>query len=681
MASPTEIQRTLHVRHAKPLPEGLNALYYGMLGRIKRGPWALRRIKRRADRIEHLREQFEQLSVKELNARLRHMQAQRRSRPAISDTTVEEGLALLAVAAHRELGLCAYPVQIMAAVALVTGFLTEVDTGEGKTLALALAAAYNAWSGLPCHVITANDYLAARDAKYLKKFYARVGLTVGSVLGESAEEERRIGYHVNITYTTAKEVAADFLRDRMRLSGLEAVGTRLSLANLCSSSGPVETGVLQRGLYYALIDEADNSLIDEAVTPLIISRVLEAGELELACAKSWEVAATLVEGVDYQAERSNKRIKVESERIKSAANRIQLPQRGLWASQTRRIELLTMALEAREFFIRDIQYVVDDQKVVIVDEATGRPMPMRSWRQGLHQMVEAKEQVPISGVSETMARVSFQDFFRKYQQLAGASGTIHEVAAEIWQTYGVPTVLIPRHKVCQRRFLGYRFYLDQPEKLAGLEEEINARHARRQPILVGTRSVEASENVSDLVDSKGLAYCVLNAKYHQEEALMVSRAGQISQITIATNMAGRGTDIHLESGVARLGGLHVISTEPHESARVDRQLFGRAARQGDPGSALAFYSATDELFVRFLNPSMRRVWMYLLRSKRGSRGFLAHWGGQCALFWAQKKAQAQARRRRKQVMKVETQLVGSLGFTKGVRRPNRPQVTASSGKA
>lgn len=673
MASPTEIQRTLHVRRSEPIPEGLNALYYNLLGRLKRGPWALRRIKQRADRIECLREQFEQLNVKELNARLRQLQQQRRSRPTVADPTVEEGLALLAVAAHRELGLCAYPVQIMAATALVTGFLTEVDTGEGKTLALALAAAYNAWSGLPCHVITANDYLAARDAKYLKKFYTRVGLTVGHVLGESAEEERRIGYHANITYTTAKEVAADHLRDRMRISGLEAIGTRLSLAHLSASAGPVETGVLQRGLYYALIDEADNSLIDEAVTPLIISRVLEAGELERACSRSWEVAATLVEGLDYAAERSHKRIKVEPERIKLAADRIQLPQRGLWASQTRRIELLTMALEAREFFIRDVQYVVEDKKVVIVDEATGRPMPMRSWRQGLHQMIEAKEHLPISGVSETIARISFQDFFRKYQQLAGASGTVREVAAEIWQTYGVPTVLIPRNKVCQRRFLGYRFYPDQPQKLAGLEEEIGTRHTSKQPILVGTRSVEASETISSLVNTQGLVYCVLNAKKHQEEALMVSRAGQFSQITIATNMAGRGTDIHLESGVDRLGGLHVISTEPHESARVDRQLFGRAARQGDPGSAFAFYSANDELFVRFLNPSMRRLWIYLLRSEWSS-GWLAHWGGQCALFWAQRKAQAQARRRRKQVMKIETQLVGSLGFTKGVRRSNRSQV-------
>ena len=669
MATPTEIQRTLHVRQRAVVPTGLNACYYGIVGRIKRAPWVFKRLKRRAGKIEALRGQFQELSDKELNQSLRTLQAQRRSRPSDCAGVAEEGLALLAVAAHRELGLRAYKVQIIAALALIDGFLSEVDTGEGKTLALALAAAFNAWSGLPCHVITANDYLAGRDAANLERFYRRVGLTVGRVLGESSEPERRAGYVADITYTTAKEVAADYLRDRMRLPGLKDIGTRLSLADLTSSTGAAGAGVLQRGLYYALIDEADNSLIDEAVTPLIISRALEAGELERACSKAWQVAATLVNGVDYQADHEHKQIQIAPERIDLAADRIQLPRQGLWASRARRIELLVTALEGREFFIRDVQYVVADNKLVIVDEATGRPMPMRTWRQGLHQMIEAKEELPISGVSETLARISFQDFFRKYQHLAGASGTIREVASEIWQTYGIPTILIPRHQASQRQFLGHRFYVDQSVKLAALDEEIAVRHARKQPILVGTRSVEASESVAGVVASRRLLHCVLNAKYPKEEASLVSRAGHLSQITIATNMAGRGTDIHLESGANMLGGLHVIATEPHDSARVDRQLYGRAARQGDPGSVLAFHSLDDELFVRFLPSFIRRFWARFLLPDRQSR--LGNLAGRGCLYWSQRSEQKQAVRRRKRVMEMETQLVSSLGFTKGVSRPNR----------
>lgn len=666
MPTPTEKQRTLHARKGKAAPVGLDAWYYQLLGRIRRGPWAFKRIESMTQRMETLRDEYNQLNNGQLDDRLQRLREHRRRYPQSPQLKMEEGLALLAVAAKRELGLSPYKVQLMAAAALVDGFLTEVDTGEGKTLALALAAAFNAWSGLPCHVITANDYLAGRDSEYLKKFYQRVGLKVDCVLGDSFEMDRRTAYQADITYTTAKEVAADYLRDRLRLQGVEDIGTRLSLSTLTTSKQHAGAGVIQRGLYHALIDEADNSLIDEAVTPLIISRTLEAGELELACEMAWKVAATLEEGIDYRVERSGKRIEVEEGRILTAAKRIDLPQTGLWASEHRRVELLVLALEAREFFLRDVQYVVDDSKVVIVDEATGRPMPMRTWRQGLHQMIEAKEGVPISGASETMARISFQSFFRKYDRIAGASGTVREVASEIWQTYGIPTMAIPRHKPCQRKFLGRLFYSNQEEKVKAVNDEIRVRHEKRQPVLVGTRSVEASEIIMESLVSKHLVCCILNAKKHKEEAALVSLAGQLSGITIATNMAGRGTDIHLESGADKLGGLHVVASEPHESARVDRQLFGRAGRQGDPGSVMAIYSLDDELFVRFLPTFIRRLWAKILLSDRYKK--LGQTAGKYALFWAQFRAQSLARRRRKQVMDMESHLVGSLGFTKGVNR-------------
>lgn len=667
MPTPTEKQRTLHVRKSKAAPVGLDAWYYGLLGRIRRGPWAIKRIETMAQRMEVLREEFNQLNNGQLDDRLQRMREHRRRYPQSPQLKMEEGLALLAVTAKRELGLSPYKVQLMAAAALIEGFLTEVDTGEGKTLALALAAAYIAWSGLPCHVITANDYLAGRDSEYLKRFYQRVGLKVDCVLGDTFETDRRVAYQADITYTTAKEVAADYLRDRLRLQGVEDIGSRLSLSTLTTSKQHAGAGVIQRGLYNALIDEADNSLIDEAVTPLIISRILEAGELELACESTWKVAATLEEGVDYRVERASKRIEVEEDRILTAAARIDLPQSGLWASARRRVELLILALEAQEFFLRDVQYVVDDSKVVIVDEATGRPMPMRTWRQGLHQMIEAKEGVPISGASETMARISFQSFFRKYERIAGASGTVREVASEIWQTYGIPTMAIPRHKPCRRQFLGRIFYSNQEEKVRAVKDEIRMRHEKRQPVLVGTRSVEASEIIMGSLESERLACCILNAKKHKEEAALVSLAGQLSGITIATNMAGRGTDIHLESGADILGGLHVVASEPHESSRVDRQLFGRAGRQGDPGSVIALYSLDDELFIRFLPEPIRRFWAKILLSDRYKN--LGQAAGKYALYWAQYRAQALARRRRKQVIDMEQNLVGSLGFTKGINRP------------
>lgn len=670
MPTPTEIQRPLHVRKSTPIPSGLDKWYHSMVGRIRRGPWAFSHVAAVADRIELLRADFNQLSEEQLNDRLQHIREHRRRYPKDSHSKKEEGITLLAVLATRELGLSPYHVQIMAAVALIDGFLVEVDTGEGKTLALALAAAYNAWSGLPCHVITANDYLASRDADYLKRFYVRAGLMVGKVLGETASQDRRAAYQCDVTYSTAKEVAADHLRDRLRLNGMEAIGSRISLSNLTSSKRPVGDGLLQRGLYFALIDEADNSLIDEAITPLIISHTLEAGPLEAACAAAWAVAITLIKGHDYLADPASKRINVEADRIQIAADKMDLPKSSLWASRHRRVALLTQALEAREFFVRDVQYVVNDGHVVIVDEATGRPMPMRSWSQGLHQMIQAKERVAISGATETMARISFQSFFRKYEQVSGASGTVREVASEIWQTYGIPSMAIPRNRPCQRRFLGRHFYLTQEEKANAMNHEIRVRHARKQPILVGTRSVEASEKLMQSLQDQQLACCVINAKKHKEEAETVAKAGRFSRITIATNMAGRGTDIHLETGVDMLGGLHVIASEPHESARVDRQFFGRSGRQGDPGSVIAFYSLDDGLFRRFLPDYIRQFWVRIMLSKRYHR-----WGqklGNWLLIWAQFRSKNLARRQREQVMKMETNLIRSLGFTKGISRSKAP---------
>ncbi len=661
MPTPTEWQRALHARRDRPVHTGLDAWANTVRGRWRSRGVQLQQIKALADAVGALRATLTELSEGEWHQRLEAVHEERRRYPQASEATVVEGLALLAVVAQRELGLSPYHVQIMAAAASIRGFLTEVDTGEGKTLALALAAAFQAWSGLPVHVITANDYLAGRDAGNLRGFYKRAGLTVGSVLGNALPDQRAEAYRKSVTYTTAKEVAADYLRDRLQLHGQADHGARLFLAHVSEATPRREVALVQNGLYHALIDEADNSLIDEAVTPLIISRSAPGGGLEGACQAAWEVVAGLVEGVDYAVDAGNRLIVPVLARLHEEAANMALPHVGLWASQARRVELLCLGLEARMFFLRDVQYVIDGGQVVIVDEATGRPMPMRTWRQGLHQMIEAKEGVQVTAATETMARISFQSFFRKYETLSGASGTLKEVAAEIWQTYGVPTLAIPRHLPCQRHYMGTHFFPNTDAKALAIQQEITTRHAQQQPVLVGTRSVDASESILRLLDTESLTCCLLNAKQHQTEAMLVSQAGQLGRVTIATNMAGRGTDILLQYGVAALGGLHVVATEPHESARVDRQLYGRAARQGDPGSVLACYAADDELFVRYLPSLVRRFWTHRLNANHGQ------WLGKWALKWAQYRAQKQARKRREQVRARETQLVGSLGFARGDR--------------
>ncbi len=659
--SPTEHQRCFTERAPTQPRRGLDVWAHGLVGRYQRGPWQRKRLATQARAIAVLREELEQLTDATLNERFHALQRERRKRPQHWQPLCREGLAILAVMAHRELGLRAYEVQLMAAIALVEGFFAEVDTGEGKTLAIGLAAAFQALGGVPCHVITANDYLAERDSRQLHRYYDRAGLSVGAVLSEHDETSRRAGYACGVTYTTAKEVAADYLRDRLRMgiSGtVRQSSSRLFsvLTDRSSNSAPV-----QRGLHTALIDEADHALIDEAVTPLIISRIQDAGEIATAAHAVWELARALDPTRHYRVDAESRTIELLPLGLERVNEELSLPRTGLWASERRRIELMGLGLEAREFFLRDKQYVIDEGKVVIVDPATGRPMPMRTWRQGLHQIIEAKEGLEISGPSETLARTSFQAFFRKYQRLAGASGTLREAAAEIWHTYAAPFVSIPRHLPCQRHFAGIRFYATQENRDAALLYEIKIRHARGQPLLIGTHTVESSEVIADLLHNHGLpGGQVLNARRHREEAVIVSQAGQEKQIIIATGMAGRGTDIRLGSGVADLGGLHVVATEVNESPRVDRQLFGRAARQGDPGGVIAFYSSEDAVLKRFVPEFILKLWR-----RSFSIPWLAQGLGRGLLRWSQSIARRQAVRRRRGIMISEEEIRRSLGFTMG----------------
>lgn len=517
-----------------------------------------------------------------------------------SRSAMHEALVLVAELARRALGITPYPVQLVGAATLLRGRLAEMQTGEGKTLTAGLAACLGGLAGVPVHVVTVNDYLAQRDAATLGPLYALAGLRVGVIAHEVDPEDRVRAYGCEVTYCTGKELVFDYLRDRV------ATGGRASAAQLGARRlfGARSQGTRLRGLHFAIVDEADGILIDEARTPLILAE--RAGEVEHAAAfpQAIALAATLEPDRHFELEAALRAVRLTD------AGRQTLAQSsaGLgapWGSARAREHLALQALRALHLFHRDQHYLVDaDRKVQIIDEYTGRVLPGRSWEQGLHQMVEAKEEVPLSEQTLTVARITYQRFFCRYLRLAGMTGTARETARELAAVYRLDTVAIPTHRPCVRRTRPARLCADAKAKWEAVADCVAHAHRRGQPVLVGTRSLAASEQLAAVLSARGLPHVVLNARQDADEAAIVAGAGQRGAITVATNMAGRGTDIALGDGVAALGGLRVILTEFHESPRIDRQLFGRCARQGDPGEAQAIVALDDELFVRHGGPEL-----------------------------------------------------------------------------
>ena len=516
----------------------------------------------------------------------------------------------------------------------------------------------NGWGGYPCHVITVNDYLAGRDARWMGPLYEFCGVRAGCVTGDMEPAARRDGYNHEVTYTTNKEIVADFLRDHLWLGAFQQAERR-QIAHLLGRSTNIERGLVMRGIHTAIVDEADSILIDEAVTPLIISRAFPNEVFTDACMVSNQIASDLQAEVDYRIDRRYKEIEINPRIKRELADRIKSSQaqfRGVGGH----MELIQQALTAREFFHRDDQYVIQDGKVVIVDEFTGRQMPQRTWRAGLHQFIEAKEGLPMTTPTETLARLSFQRFYRLFHKLSGMTGTAREAIQELWDIYQLPVVTVPENRPCQRRILPTRAFADLQSKWQAIVEEILRLNGQGRPVLVGTRSVDASEHLASLVESTGTWYKVLNAVRHKEEAGIVSLAGERGAVTIATNMAGRGTDIKLGKGVAALGGLHVIATECHEAQRIDRQLFGRCARQGDPGSARLFVSMEDEIVRRFVPAAVRNT----IQGQLKTRFFGARLAAAAAARLAQSSAQRLAYRRRRGVLRMDTWLEDSLSFAR-----------------
>jgi len=642
LAANQEYWAIFDARRVKALDlRGPDAMLSSVVGWVKNRRHYLPGFTRTAERVEKLEPEIHALSSSRFKEEAARCESLARI-GKLKNEALDRGIALTREACWRAIGKRPFPVQIMGAMALCEGLICEMATGEGKTITAALAASLWGWVGKPVHIITVNDYLVQRDAEEMGPIYEMLGLRVGWVIHETEQEERFDHYRRNVVYVTQKELVADFLRDQIALGTLRS-SAQTSVMTL---RGMSHRPMMVPGLFKVIVDEADSVLIDEAVTPLIISNSPDDEPNAERYRKGDELAHQLQEGKDFKIDWTVRQVDLTprgERRLEELAHGD-----GFWRGKRRREELVTQALTAQHCFIRDEQYLVVQEpnkktgemedKVVIIDEFTGRIMQDRSWRHGLHQAIEVKEAVKITADKENLARLSFQRFFRQYPVLAGMTGTAWESRGELWQIYRRAVVRIPTNKPCIRIHKHVRMFDTMEQKWTAVVERIRELHEQGIPILCGTRSVLASEEVSRRLTALNLPHRVLNATQTKVEAEIIAQAGQRGQITVATNMAGRGTDIKLAKGVAEMGGLHVIATEPHGSGRVDRQLFGRAARQGDPGCAQMFCSIEDDLFIRHAK-RLRKFWRFI--------------GKERLIKYAQWKAEKLATFNRKQVMRQD----------------------------
>ncbi len=546
------------------------------------------------DRIEELRPTMQGLSDEELRDKTKEYR-QRLSEGTTLDDLLPEAFATVREAARRVLGMEHYRVQLIGGMILHQGRIAEMRTGEGKTLVSTLPAYLNALEGKGVHVVTVNDYLANRDAQWMGKVHEFLGLTVGVVLNSSTKEERRTAYGCDITYITNNELGFDYLRDNMVI---------------------YKNQLVQRDLHYAIIDEIDSILIDEARTPLIISgqsgkstklyelcdyvaHTLKRGEASKEFSKMDAIMGEEIEETgDFIVNEKDKIVHLTADGIRKVEQYFKIEN----LADPENLEIqhnMELALRANNLMFRDQDYVVKDDQIFIVDEFTGRIMPGRRYSDGLHQAIEAKEHVKVKRESKTLANITFQNFFNKYDKKCGMTGTALTEEKEFRAIYGMDVIEIPTNRPVQRKDLQDAVYKTRKEKLLAVCNDIEAAHAKGQPVLVGTITIEASEELSRMLAKRGIQHEVLNAKFHEREAEIVALAGQHGAVTIATNMAGRGTDIQLDEEARAAGGLKIIGTERHEARRIDNQLRGRSGRQGDPGESRFYISLEDDLMRLF----------------------------------------------------------------------------------
>jgi preprotein translocase subunit SecA len=639
--------------HRTALEKAVRAGMAPALRRLRRGRGELARAVRKVNALD---EKCAAMSALEIRDAARKLGVEMR-RHGLRDELLVRAFAFVRAASERCLHMRPYDVQIMGAWAMARGMIAEMQTGEGKTLTATLPACAAALAGIPVHVITVNDYLVTRDAEAMRPLYEFFGLSVGTIVEDMEADDRRSQYACDVTYCTNKQVAFDYLKDRVLL-GRKRSRMQLDLETLYAEEPRAER-LLMRGLCFAIVDEADSVMIDEAQTPLILSAPDDEPVEADVYVEALRLAETFEVDRDFEVDRFHGAVDITREgreRVDKAAEGMT----GPWVSSKFRMELIGKALSALHCFVRDEHYLVSDGKVMIIDEFTGRVMADRAWEHGLHQLIEVKEGCEASSRRRTIARVSYQRFFRRYLRLAGMTGTASSAAAELWSTYGLKVARIPTNRPGRRKVAGDRMFVAEEAKWQAIVTRIAALHEAGRPVLVGTRSVANSERLSAALTEAGVGHVILNARQDDEEADIVARAGGLGTVTVATNMAGRGTDIKLQHGVADLGGLHVLAAERNESARIDRQLIGRCGRQGDPGSAEAIVCLGDEVFARYCPKPVLRL---AERSKVPGGTCVSRWAAALVVWFTRRSADRRAAAIRKQMLDMDEHLDNVLAFS------------------
>ena len=614
-------------------------------------PWS-RRLSKAAlllPKIRHYESLF--LTLNDADLRTASMSLRGKARGGVTlDGLIPETFGLACAAIRRVHGYQPFDVQLAAGVIMHYGGLVELATGEGKTLCAVAPTFLNALPGKGVHMTTVNDYLAGRDSEEMGPVHRLLGMTVGCLEQKMQDADRQAQYKCDITYGTASEFGFDFLRDRMKLRGGQATNAPFWSPWM---GGPAKADPrVQRGLHYAIVDEADSVFIDEGRTPLIIANPTRPATEEEQVVYLWadRVALSLKLHQHYKVDLKKDKLELTDEGRQAV--RYSNPPTGEHATaMDKLIEAIERALQAHYRFTRDHHYMVSpEKKIVIVDEGTGRPMPDRNWRDGLHQAVEAKEKVPITMQSDHAAQVTYMNFYRLYKKLGGMSGTLLPNFWELRKVYRRWVTKVPTNRPIKRVQFPDRVFPTEAAKFAEVVKQVQEMMGKGRPVLIGTRTVDASEKLAALLRTAGIEHKVLNARQNDQEAVIVSRAGQLGNVTVATNMAGRGTDIKLGPKVAENGGLHVIGTERHEAERIDRQLAGRAGRQGDPGTAQFFLSLEDQLLEGLGTKRQKSL------KELGQAGGNRNWDAYARLFrMAQRRLERKHRKQRLDLMNYDKQ--------------------------
>jgi preprotein translocase subunit SecA len=647
-----------HAEYVPPVRQSMNRFgprWYNHIKALVAGP-AQRRIARAAlmiAPIRHWEKEFDRLSEAEIKQTGLRLKGRARGGENL-DKMLPEVFGLVCVAAKRTLGLRPFDVQLAAGVIIHRGAFAEVATGEGKTLIAALPACLNALQGKGVHVTTVNDYLARRDAEWNGPIFDAIGLTWGVLQMQLEDSLRAEAYKCDVTYGMASEFGFDFLRDRLKLASAKGTGAPFWApwtAQKGTFNRPADPRIQREKHHFALVDEGDNIFIDEAKTPLIISAPTREANPAEQVVYHWanNLAKPMVRDQHFTLDEKKQKIELTEEGRQLC--RWSNPPVGEHSHAMDKLyEHVERAIHAWHRFRRDQHYMLEGEKVVIIDEYTGRRMPDRHWREGLHQAVEAKEGKTIHIAADHAAQITFQRYFRLYKKLAGMSGTAYQNFLELRRVYKIWVCCVPTNMPIARKQLPDRVFPTEEAKFNAVVEEVKKLRAQGRPVLIGTRSVERSEMLSEKLKQVNIPHEVLNARFHEQEAELVSHAGEPGRVTIATNMAGRGTDIRLSPGVAEAGGLHVFGTERHEARRIDRQLAGRAGRQGDPGSAVFYVSLEDEL-LEALGPDRQEA-----LQEKGKRGGKSNWQRFRRLFMkAQRRMERRHKKQRLDLMAYEKQ--------------------------